>query len=169
MLIVQRITTEWTKASRGGVGATLRNATPDVLEIPSPTRTMPGYILHDVRYSEHEHFECHSRIFESDAQTHIRIEPVCLHLTKHTVAARFVWSWRHCGAPERDPHDVFQLSHGEWGRFTCNGRFGAESSSGREWGYHKTVFNIALTDVFDVRIFTKTDPIADDSRLAILK
>ncbi len=29
MLVVQRITTEWTKASRGGSGADTRNATPD--------------------------------------------------------------------------------------------------------------------------------------------
>lgn len=169
MLIVQRITTEWTKASRGGDSATKRNATPNAMQLPPLAGASSGYLLHDIRYLEWEHFECHADVVESDFQTHIRIEPVFLHVTREHVTARFVWSWHHCGAPERDSHDLFHLSLGQWGRFTCNGRFGAESSSGREWGYHKTVFNVALTELFDKNLFIETTPDAEDSRLAVLK
>lgn len=169
MLIVQRITTEWTKASRGGQGAAQRNATSDALRLPPLAGSTPHYLLHDIRFLEWEDYECLSDVIESDGQTHIRIEPLFIHVTKKHVATRFLWSWRHCGAPERDSHDLFQLSVGQWGRFTCNGRFGAESSSGREWGYHKTVFNIALADQFDESLFVQTHPDADVSRLAVLK
>ena len=51
----------------------------------------------------------------------------------------------------------------------CNGRFGAESSSGREWGYHKTAFNVALIDGFNENLFIATTPVADGSLLAVLK
>ena len=169
MLIVQRITTEWTKASRGGDDAAVRNATPDALRLPPIANAAPDYLLHDIRFLEWENYECHSDVIESDAQTHIRIEPLFIHATKELVTTRFVWSWHHCGAPERDSHDLFQLSAGQWGRFTCNGRFGAESSSGREWGYHNTVFNVALTESFNEHLFIETTPDADDSRLAVLK
>lgn len=169
MLIVQRITTEWTKASRRGDGATKRNATPYAMRLPRLAGDVASYLLHNVRYLEWEDFECHADVFESETKTHIQIEPLFLHVTKERVTARFVWSWHHCGAPERDSHDLFHISLGQWGRFTCNGRFGAESSSGREWGYHKTVFNVALADLFDEDLFIETTPDADSSRLAFLK
>lgn len=169
MLIVQRITAEWTKASRGGDGAADRNAIPDALRLPPLAGAAPGYLLHDVRFLEWENFECRSDVYESEAQTHIRIEPLFMHATKELVRTRFVWSWHHCGAPERDSHDLFQLSVGQWGRFTCNGRFGADSASGRQWRYHETVFNVALTEQFDENLFKQTAPNAEDSRLAALK
>ena len=147
----------------------MRNATPKAVKIQATTSATPGYILQNVRFLENDHFQCRSSVAESDAQTHTRIEPIFLHLTKHKVAVRFVWSWRHCGAPERNSHNVFQLVYGEWGRFACNGRFGAQSSSGCAWEYHKTIFNIALTEYFDEDLFIGTDPVVDDSRLALLK
>ncbi len=169
MLIVQRITTEWTKASRGGDSAAERNATPNALRLPPLASAVPDYILHDIRFLEWENYECHSEVRGSEARTLVRIEPLFIRATKELVTTRFVWSWHHCGAPERNSHELFQLSVGQWGRFTCNGRFGAESSSGREWGYHKTVFNVALTEQFDETLFIQTTPNADDSRLAVLK
>lgn len=169
MLIVQRITTEWTKSSRGGDRAAERNATSDALRLPPLAGAAPYYLFHDIRFHEWEHYDCQSVVTESEARTHVRIEPLFIHVTSALVTTRFVWSWRHCGAPERDSHDLFQLSVGQWGRFTCNGRFGAESSSGREWGYHKTVFSVALTEEFDETLFVRTAPNADDSRLAVLK
>ncbi|QDT64743.1 hypothetical protein [Calycomorphotria hydatis] len=169
MLIVQRITTKWTKASRGGDGASVRNATPVALRLPPLDGAAPNYLLHDIRFLEWKNYECHSDVYASEAQTHVRIEPLFIHATYELVTTRFVWSWHHCGAPERDSYDMFQLTVGQWGRFTCNGRFGAESSSGREWRYHKTVFNVALTEQFDDNLFIQTTPTADDSRLAVLK
>lgn len=169
MLIVQRITTEWTKTSRGGDGAARRNATPAAVTLPPISDADADYLFHDNRFLEWERFQQYSRLTESSIQPHIRVEPLFLHVSSNSVATRFVWSWHHCGAPERESHDLFQLSLGEWGQFSCNGRFGAESSSGREWGYHKTVFNIAFVPQFTDDLFIQSKPNACDSRLAVLK
>ena len=169
MLIVQRITTEWTKDSRGGEGAIARNTTPDAMELPPLAGRWPSYLLHDVRFLEWERFDCLSTVTEADMQSHMRIEPLFLHVTPDHVAVSFVWSWQHCGAPERDSHSLFQLSVGQWGQFSCNGRFGAESAMGREWSYHKTVFNIAHVATFNDKLFVESTPHARDSRLAVLK
>lgn len=169
MLVVQRITTEWTKISRGGDGATKRNVTPIAMELPPLAGVSSNYLLHNIRYHEWKDFAYQADVVELDASTHIRIEPVFLQFTENVVEVRFVWSWHHCGAPERDSHDLFRLSLGQWGRFTCNGRFGAQTLCGSEWRYHKTVFNIAVIDEFDENLFIATSPNAEGSRLAQLK
>jgi hypothetical protein len=169
MLQIQRITTKWTKLSRGGDGAVRRNATPDGLPIPPISDSSADYILHDNRFLEWEEFDHNSTLTVLNIEPHILLEPLILHITSDYVATRFIWSWNHCGAPERDSHDSFQLSLGQWGRFTCNGRFGHESSFGREWIYHKTVFNVAFVRDFRSDLFLQSIPNANDSRLAVLK
>ncbi|MBD3674153.1 MAG: hypothetical protein HUJ26_11580 [Planctomycetaceae bacterium] len=169
MIIVQKIKTEWTKASRGGSGASARNATPDAMRLPVIAAPHPGFLFHDIRFLESENFQSVPSTRESDAKPLIRIEPLWVRVTKETVAARFVWSWHHCGAPKRKSHDLFRLSIGEWGRFTCNGRFGAESSTGREWVYHKTVFNIGFILEPDENLFLDKKPVTTDAELVFLK
>lgn len=168
MLIVQRITTEWTKASRGGDGATHRNATPETLVVPPIVAADADYVLHDNRYPERQGFRHDFTLTQAATRPHVRLEPLFLHVTKTSVAARFIWSRRFCGAPERESQDLFRLSPGEWGRFSCNGRFGPESSSGGEWRYHKTVFNVAFLPRFDADVFIRVKPHVSAARLAML-
>lgn len=169
MIVVQRITTEWTKDSRGGEGALKRNATPDAVELPLIAYPTAQYILHDVRYLESKGFVPDATVTESSCSQSIRAEPLILSVSKRQISVRFVWSWHHCGAPERDSHDLFRLDAGQWGRFTCNGRFGAESTAGREWGYRKTVLNVALLETYDTHVFTETTPVTEKSSLASLR
>ncbi|MEM9411353.1 MAG: hypothetical protein AAGA30_09585 [Planctomycetota bacterium] len=169
MLVIQRINSKWTKSSRGGDMAAKRNATPLALILPPKVETTSGLILHDVRFFERENFKCDSQFFESITRSHVRLEPLLIRVSKHQVTTRFIWSWHHCGAPERDSHDLFHLESHQWGRFACNGRFGAESSSGRAWGYHKTVFNVGFINDFDRKVFVNTLPNFDDAQLALLK
>lgn len=168
MLVVQRITIRWTKASRGGAAAERRNALPAALPLPSLAGATVGYLLHDVQFLEWENFACRENVAESDALTHVRLEPVILRVTKAHVAVRFIWSRRHCGAPKRDAHDLFRLEPGDWGRFVCNGRFGADSSAGRAWEYHMSVFNIASVEDYDRMVFIHYPPKAEAARLAVL-
>ena len=169
MLIVQRITTEWTKKSRGGVRAADRNTTPDAIQLPPTAGPAPSCLVHSIRFLEWENFACYSDVIESEIEEHFRVEPLFLRVRKDYVETRFVWSWNHCGAPKRESHDLFRLALGQWGRFVCNGRFGAESMSGREWGYHKSVFNVAFVYAYDNDLFLRTMPNAESSRLAVLK
>ncbi len=169
MLIVQRIITAWTKASRGGADAGRRNATPESLLLPQVRDANVKCLYHDNRFLERNRFRHDADLAESTLQQQLRIEPLVLSIAADTITARFVWSWHHCGAPERKSQDLFRLTLGEWGRFIVNGRFGAESTAGREWGYHKTVFNIALTPEFIPTLFVDSVPHSQVSLLAALK
>lgn len=169
MLIVQRIITEWTKASRGGADAGRRNATPDALPLPPFRDASAKCLYHDNRFLERNRFRHDADLAESTLQQQLRIEPLVLSIAADTITARFVWSWHQCGAPDRKSQDLFRLTLGEWGRFIVNGRFGAESTTGREWGYHKTVFNIALTPNFIPSLFVDSGPRSTASLLAALK
>lgn len=169
MLVIQRITTRWTKAARGGAAAARRNASPRALRLPLLAGSEPGYLLHDIEFSERDDFSRHERVTESDLPMHVHIGPLIVNVTKAEIAVRFIWSRSECGAPERYAHDVFCLSRGQWGRFMFNGRFGADSSAGRAWEYHTTVFNIAWPSSYDRNVFVESGPDAEDTRLAILR
>jgi hypothetical protein len=169
MLIVQRIITEWTKASRGGTGAAKRNATPIALPLPPIHPSGSSYVLHDVQYQEDNEFAPRFSTQDLELAPHFLVEPLLIHVTKEQIELRFQWSWNYCGAPERESHDLFPLAIGNWGRFTCNGRFGATTHCGSDWFYRKTVFNIALMAQFDTKVFLETLPVADKSSLARLR
>src|SRR5258708_11955431 len=59
LVVIQSICTIWTKASRGGVGASARNRTPDALELPALTFPFPEpvFLLHEVIYTERDRFQ----------------------------------------------------------------------------------------------------------------
>lgn len=169
MLVVQRITTRWTKAARGGAAAAHRNAVPLALLLPALAGSEPGYLLHDVEFPECDGFARRERVTESNLPMHLHIGPLILGVTTSEIAVRFLWSRSECGAPERYAHEPFCLARGEWGRFMFNGRFGADSSAGRAWEYHRTVFNMAWPHSYDRKFFLESAPDFEDARLAILR
>jgi len=169
MLVIQRITTRWTKAARSGAAAACRNAVPRALLLPPLAGAEPGYLLHDIEFLERDGFSRRERVTESDLPTHVHIGPLIVRMMKAEIAVRFIWSRTECGAPERCAHDLFLLTGGEWGRFMFNGRFGADSSAGRAWEYHATVFNIASPPGYERKVFLESAPDTEDTRLAILR
>ena len=169
MLIVQRIITEWSKAFRGGDEAGRRNATPEALLLPPVRDASANYLFYDNRFLERNCFRHDANLAESTLLQQLRIEPLVLSIAADTIKATFAWSWHHCGAPVRKPQELFRLTLGEWGQFVVNGRFGAQSTAGREWGYHKTVFNIALTPEFIPTLFVDSAPHSHVSLLASLQ
>src|SRR2546429_7563422 len=58
-IILQNISTIWTKASRGGSNASARNHPPEALELPELALLGPadGFLLHTVVYTEEDHFQ----------------------------------------------------------------------------------------------------------------
>lgn len=169
MILIQRITTEWTKASRGGRGAIVRNSFPEAFPVPPFDTTIGPFVVHTVRFREWESFERHEDLNGFTSPTDAHIEPIRIYQHDDHIVVRFLWNWMQCGAPERDSHEIFQLVPGKWARFTCNGRFGPTSSSGCVWHYHKTVFNIAFNNSPDTDLFVVTKPQSVQNRLATLK
>lgn len=168
MILVQRITTEWTKASRGGHGATVRNSFSEAFPILPFVVTTNAFVVHTIRFCEWDNFERRENLTAFDSATNAQIEPIRIYPRDDYLVVQFIWDWMHCGAPERDSHEIFHVPHGKWARFSCNGRFGPTFSSG-VWHYHKTVFNIAFIDSHDANLFVNSRPQSVQSRLAILK
>jgi hypothetical protein len=167
MFIVQRIWTEWTKRSRGGDAAVVRNAVPDSLPLPPPSSIgEDDGLLHDVRYCESIDFRPQSTVRPIDIDKTWEFGSLALHRRGDQVTVRFVWSWHATGAPERKSHDAFVLAPGQWGRLKCNGRF-ADADSGT-WWYQQDVFNVAWIEALDPNRFLNTMPDFDVADLARL-
>lgn len=54
--IVQIVETHWTKQSRGAAGATIRNALPEVLPIPTSVAPSGPILLHHAQFRESDNF-----------------------------------------------------------------------------------------------------------------
>src|SRR6185503_8816815 len=52
MIVIQKLVTRWTKASRGGSAAARRNATPLASMLPPPPRGTHGVFLHTLTFDE---------------------------------------------------------------------------------------------------------------------
>ncbi len=139
-VVVQRVRTSWTKASRGGPGAAARNAAPTVFPLPPGLRSG----LHDVAMGEADAFS--PRVSEHD-------------LSRPGIVLREVDGLLQVGPPEtssfsmpprnRRPPKV-RLGPGQWLQWQINYRFGGGWSE--TWTYRLDTFNVAYgpasSDVF---------------------
>lgn len=169
MLLIQRIVANWTKRSRGGEQAILRNSVPEALVVPEFEPSEGRYVVHDVRFSERSNFRAHSELAYRDLKPSLTIAPLHLNWSRSALSVRFMWTYHEVGAPERESHGAFRLCAGQWGRFRCNGRFGAETTRGQEWLYRKSVINIAIGNTIARDVFVASAPEVDHDRLAQLR
>ncbi|SRR6266446_2493562 len=68
---LQSIGTIWTKASRGGASATARNRTPEAVALPALAFPLSEemFLLHEVVYTERDHFQHPMETLEPRKQT----------------------------------------------------------------------------------------------------
>ncbi|MGO1050161.1 hypothetical protein [Crossiella sp. CA198] len=139
--IVQCVQTSWTKQSRGGAAATLRNAAPTAFALPA--RRPP--FTHEVRMDERSDFQPRFDIRDEDlpdppvklqeADGLLRIQ---LEVTPYGMPRR----WRR--PPAR------RIGPGEWLRWQVNYRF--VSCCSGDWNYRLDTLNIGYgvegTEVF---------------------
>jgi hypothetical protein len=157
LIVLQRISTIWTKTSRGGAGATARKATPDVMELP-PLASAPvdGFILHDIAYREDDNFQSPSEQFEQREQTDsARHDCLEFSMKDRTLVVTLVWEQGR-GAPRRPvfPRTVWSFHPGQWGRITYNFRCASE----HDWIYEKCVMSVGLFHAYSSRLFLEKDP-----------
>lgn len=156
MILVQTIKTQWTKASRGGDGASRRNTVPDALKVTPIAVNVPHPLplFHQTTlFTESAEFQpsvTQTEIYALTLNKHLtlgclRLIPAEEHLTI-TYAPTTICT----GAPKR-PHTrkEITLTPDTWAQIVYNGRFGWATG----WSYHKTVFNIAYTDTFSENKF----------------
>lgn len=158
MIVVQRLVTHWTKASRGAPAASARNATPEALALPAALLSAEAACLHHaVDFREGRAFQPEER-----AGTDGHVSPMAPWLGKpcsvrfDLAPGRLDVSFRRdsdlgdgSGRPPDGP--CFVLAPGQWGRVAFNGVFGDHDTG--EWYYEKEVFNVAHVDAATADLF----------------
>jgi hypothetical protein len=157
LIVLQRISTIWTKVSHGGAGATARNATPEVLELP-PLACVPveGFFLHDIAYREDDNFQGLSEQFGQHEQSDpIRLDCLEFAMADRTLVVTLVWEQSR-GAPRRPPfpRTIWSFHPGQWGRVTYNFR----RAGAYDWIYEKCVMSIGLFPAYSSRLFLEKEP-----------
>ena len=144
-VVVQRVRTSWTKASRGGVGAAARNAAPTVFSLPPGLRSG----LHKVVMRESDAFS--PQMSEQDlsdpglvlreADGLLRVQP--------PETSMFSMPRRNRRPP------AVRLSPGQWLQWQINYRF--VGTRGGQWSYRLDTFNITYVPT-SPEVFLDTPP-----------
>lgn len=79
MIFIQRITVEWTKESRGGRGAAVRNSFPDAFTVPPFNESNNTFIVHSVRFREWENYVSLEVLKGFNSTKDAQIEPLRIH------------------------------------------------------------------------------------------
>lgn len=173
MIVVQHITLWWTKASRSAPGSAVRNAVPELFDLPFRPATMAatGVAYHSVLIREwlgFGHREDASAALPADRDGTFHVG--CLRIRPGADRADVVYTYglACAGAPERTPmpRTVLSLRPGQWGRVVYNGRF--EGARRQEWLYRKVVVNVAHLTGDEETVYAGR-PSKEFSDLAILR
>ncbi|MDX6694520.1 MAG: hypothetical protein QOF02_2123 [Blastocatellia bacterium] len=161
IVIVQSIKSVWTKKSRGGKLAGLRNAVAESFTIPLQNLTSnESFIFHAIVYDESNNFV--SPVINSVGVIEgARLETGCVRVEQASgrVLVSYEYSGARCGAPERakwpgaSVGQSFELLPNECGRVVYNGRF-----SGNHWWYEKRVMNVGRFAQPLEQSFTRSRP-----------
>lgn len=156
-VVIQHIRCTWSKDSRGGRGASLRNAVPESLVVPATVDSV-SCLLHEATYPEHADFrptEIH-RVY-SDLHE-VPDGDIAVRRHGDAVTVDFI---RDRANRARARHGirqrVFEIRAGEWGRLAFNGRYVTDWDTGT-WCYAKSVYNVGLFSRWSPNIFVATLP-----------
>ncbi len=161
LILVQVITIVWSKASRGGRAAGLRNRVPAALPIPAAfdLGTELRGIVHDVWYGEEDGF-AHPRAAD------VRAVPVVdtvhhgdLALTPTDGMIRVDLNWGAFDTPRRRPiRGVMTLRPEEWGQLRYNGRSSGVTGYDHPWRYTQSTINVGIFHAPHADAFLETEP-----------
>ncbi|QRK11068.1 hypothetical protein JQX13_13940 [Archangium violaceum] len=165
-LFLQHLRTEWTKHSRGGPRAGVRNATPRALPLPLfalESADEEVFRVQTVLFDEWQQFrpreqqDMHRKAFaEAGALRVERVNEGAIILLDHGRMGRpgdSAW-----GSMTRGQHreEFFSLRAGEWGRAVYNERLHYWDSG--EWYYRQHVLNVGLLHDAPRDVFLSTPP-----------
>ncbi|HET6708893.1 hypothetical protein [Amycolatopsis sp.] len=130
-VVAQRVRTTWTKRSRGGPAAAVRNRVPVAFPLP------PGVGLHEVHVDESTGFEPRFRVRPLGEPAGVTLREVGGELSvlvEPAPMSRPDRKWR--------PAPV-HLRPGEWLRWQINYRFGSTCECGSDWSYRLDTLNLS--------------------------
>lgn len=173
-VLIQLITTEWSKASRGGEAAVQRGKVPIACQLPESLAPTPDghLLLHTLTWQATNAF---SNPLETTKvrQTSAGFQFQCAEVVETESGIKISWIWNaSAGAPSRHAWrkggNEFhaELKPSESVRIRWNGRFAYKDA----WFYHSTTLNVGYwpSAEFPKDLFIATKPSHEFSRLAIL-
>ncbi|MEW1588280.1 hypothetical protein AB0283_22900 [Micromonospora vinacea] len=129
--VVQWVRTSWTRRSRGGAGATRRNAVP--VSFALPARTAP--LTQEIEMAEADGFEPREGLTRPPYRSEVRLRLEDGRLRVELLASAWGMPRRHRRPP------AVRLAEGEWLRWQINYRF--TGMSGGAWLYRLDTLNLA--------------------------
>ena len=174
-VVVQHIHTMWTKASRGGNGARIRNALPIALPLPLDVFVSP-WTLHSINFYEHDAFTKKESVTKAASPEDLAIRVLRFTIHCDRLAVCFLRHPMNAATASRFPSDppgreilevdAFALDPSQWGQLTYNGRF-VDIDTGN-WWYKQSVFNIGYCLKPAKDVFRTTRPASRFVELAQL-
>lgn len=173
MVLIQEIRSIWSKASRGGAAAALRNSVPEAVPFPIiKSRPAAHKVFHQILvYGEANAFaeplKSESREPAADLTD---IGCVKIRVSPERVIVSYEYDYRCGGLPPRQTRPGVNVraelivEPESWARVRYNGRF-----SGDEWWYEKVVVNVGLFRQPCADIFGSTEPAGEISQMAELR
>lgn len=158
-LLIQQIRLEWYKDCRGGNSAAQRNQYPKAMRLPSDFFAyypfgLPTHFASIVQKPDGFHIEKdYRRLIEWKADSTMKLRPFELIQQECGIQVRYRYDW-HIGAiPGHYTYDktgqklplnelALELTHGDYGRAICNGRF-RDWDTGI-WYYVLDILNVML-------------------------
>ena len=172
MVIVQTIRVCWTKKSRGGRFAELRNKIPAALVVPQPSADVEKLVWHDVQLLEENEFDFSGGGQLKRFPLNERFGTKCAFIEFDDSSATLTYRWLD-GAPARTFMDqtgnyvpierTIEIGSNQWGSIEYNGRFTGNDTG--NWWYEWEIINVAVTNRFVPDIFVATKPVEQYSKL----
>jgi phenylalanine-4-hydroxylase len=135
-IYIQKIQTNWTKASRGNPNSTLRNSVPEKLPITTTTQ-VDSVFLQEIIYNEGK-FTKPSKIKLSEInEIQIREQRLDLNEINNQLEISF---WTENQIKKK----AGIINFNSWCQIKTNRRFPMEDT----WGYYKIVYNIFYGEIY---------------------
>lgn len=166
-ILIQHVHTLWTKRSRGGDGARLRNGVPHAVTLPPQCARDSRWILHLATYSEWERFERSDRCACADDFKQLGIRDLDFQLEDDGVVVRYHRDGNNAARTSPLPFtDLPKIDRNHWIRLRYNGRYVHRTTG--NWWYEQSCYNIGWFDSFAEDAFLSTDPINRFEEIATL-
>ena len=174
MIAVQTIHLNWSKDSRGGELARLRNRIPRAFPLDIPSG-FPDLVWHTLKFGESNRFE--SPHTETVSTTSSDDQFGCSNISIELAESSAILTYRYQdGAPPRQyfdktgtnvsPTHSISIGLNQWAAVEYNGRHTTRNGM---WWYEHVIVNVAVASTLDHRAFLDGAPIDRYARLALLR
>jgi hypothetical protein len=142
-IIIQRVRCTWTKASRGGEAARIRNSLPRQLMLPLEAFAAP-VTLHRVEFSEPSNFKSQEIVQRFAELAEVQLIDLSLRVIGEKLEAKHLRRADNAAIRHR-PYPFLggvHIADGEWAELRANGRY-VDYHTGN-WWYDSTTYNVGL-------------------------